>query len=115
MNLWQTDQIQPENRVVLEGETIPALFWKAVEQRSDGIWLRQKELGIWRSQSWREVGEAVREIAGGLLSLGLARGEVVSILANTRREWVMSDLAVLSCAAVANGIYPTDAAAQVQY
>jgi long-chain acyl-CoA synthetase len=115
MNLWQSDQIQPETRVVLEGETIPALFWKAVDQRGDAVWLRQKELGIWRSQSWREVGEGVREIAGGLLSLGLGRGEVVSILANTRREWVMADLAVLSCAAVANGIYPTDAAAQVQY
>ncbi len=115
MNLWQSDQIQPETRVVLEGETIPALFWKAVEQRGDAVWLRQKELGIWRSQSWREVGEGVREIASGLLSLGLARGEVVSILANTRREWVMTDLAVLSCAAVANGIYPTDAASQVQY
>ena len=115
MNLWQTDQIQPETRVVLEGETIPALFWKAVEQRNDQVWLRQKELGIWRSQSWREVGHVVRETAHGLLSLGLGRGEVVSILANTRREWVMADLAVLSCAAVANGIYPTDAAAQVQY
>ncbi len=115
MNLWQTDQIQPETRVVLEGQTIPALFWNAVNQRSNGIWLRQKELGIWRSQTWQEVGQVVREIAGGLLSLGLAKGEVVSILANTRREWVMTDLAVLSCAAVANGIYPTDAAAQVQY
>ena len=115
MNLWQTHQIQPEPRVVLEGQTIPALFWKAVEQRGDEIWLRQKELGIWRSQSWREVGQVVREIAGGLLSLGLARGETASILSNTRREWVTTDLAVLSCAAIANGIYPTDAPAQVQY
>jgi long-chain acyl-CoA synthetase len=57
----------------------------------------------------------VREITAGLLQLGLASGEVVSILANTRREWVTTDLAVLSCAAVSNGIYPTDAPAQVQY
>ncbi|MBM3362408.1 MAG: long-chain fatty acid--CoA ligase [Betaproteobacteria bacterium] len=115
MNLWQTDQIQAQTRVVLEGQTIPALFWNAVQQRGETVWLRQKELGIWRSQTWQQVGQVVREIAGGLLSLGLARGEVVSILANTRREWVMTDLAVLSCAAVSNGIYPTDAAAQVQY
>ncbi len=115
MNLWQADQIRPETRVVLEGQTIPALFWNAVQSRGQETWLRQKELGIWQSQSWAEVGQIVREMAGGLLHLGLARGEVASILANTRREWVMADLAVLSCAAVANGIYPTDAAAQVQY
>ena len=115
MNLWQADQIAPETRVVLAGETLPALFWNAVKERSHQVWLRQKELGIWHSQNWQEVGQAVREITAGLLQLGLASGEVVSILANTRREWVTTDLAVLSCAAVSNGIYPTDAPAQVQY
>ncbi len=115
MNLWQADQIVPETRVVLAGETLPALFWNAVQERSHQVWLRQKELGIWHSQNWQEVGQAVREITAGLLQLGLASGEVVSILANTRREWVTTDLAVLSCAAVSNGIYPTDAPAQVQY
>ncbi|NBQ86790.1 MAG: long-chain fatty acid--CoA ligase [Betaproteobacteria bacterium] len=104
-----------ETRVVLAGETLPTLFWNAVQERSNQVWLRQKELGIWQSQSWQEVGQIVRELAAGLLELGLAAGEVVSILANTRREWVMADLAVLSCAAVSNGIYPTDAPAQVQY
>jgi long-chain acyl-CoA synthetase len=115
MNLWQADQIAPETQVVLAGETLPALFWNAVKERSHQVWLRQKELGIWHSQNWQEVGQAVREITAGLLQLGLASGEVVSILANTRREWVTTDLAVLSCAAVSNGIYPTDAPAQVQY
>ena len=115
MNLWQAHQITPETRVVLEGETVPELFWNAVRERDEQVWLRQKELGIWQSQSWQEVGQAVRELACGLLQLGLQRGEVVSILANTRREWVMADLAVLSGAAVCNGIYPTDAPAQVHY
>ncbi|MEI7783481.1 MAG: long-chain fatty acid--CoA ligase [Betaproteobacteria bacterium] len=115
MNLWQADQIATETRVVLAGETLPALFCNAVQQRAQEVWLRQKELGIWHSQSWQEVGQIVRETTAGLLHLGLARGEVASILANTRREWVTSDLAVLSCAAVSNGIYPTDAPAQVQF
>ncbi len=113
--LWDVSHIQPETRVVLEGDTLTSLFWNGVQQRGDQVWLRQKELGIWRSWTWREVGVAVREIAGGLLSLGLARGEVASILANTKVEWVLADLAILSCGGVANGIYPTDAASQVHY
>ena len=114
-NLWDLSHIQPETRVVLEGATIPAMFWNGVEKRGKQVWLRQKKLGIWRSWNWTETGGAVREIAGGLLSLGFARGECASILSNTVVEWVLADLAVLSCGGVSNGIYPTDAASQVHY
>lgn len=114
-NLWDLAHIQPNPDVVLEGETIPALFWNAVAQRGPRVWLRQKELGLWRSRTWAEVGEAVREIAGGLLALGFAPGATASILSNTVVEWVLADLAVLSCGGVCSGIYPTDAPAQVHY
>ena len=49
------------------------------------------------------------------MSLGFAPGQTASILSNTVIEWVLADLAVLSCGGVANGIYPTDAASQVHY
>jgi long-chain acyl-CoA synthetase len=113
--LWNLQDIQPETRVVLEGDTIPAMFWNAVAQRGPKVWMRQKDLGIWRSWSWDRTGEAVREIAGGLLSLGFAPHDTASILSNTVVEWVLADLAVLSCGGISNGIYPTDAAAQVHY
>lgn len=113
--LWDLSHIQPETRVVLEGDTIPAMFWNGVAQRGPAIWMRQKELGIWRSWTWDRTGDAVREVAGGLMHLGLAPGDTASILSNTVIEWVLADLAILSCGGVSNGIYPTDAAAQVQY
>jgi len=114
-NLWDLSHIQPNNAVVLEGDTIPAMFWNGVDKRGQQVWMRQKELGIWRAWTWQQAAEAVREIAGGLMSLGLPAGGTVSILSNTVIEWVLADLAVLSCGAVSNGIYPTDAASQVQY
>ncbi|MDW5443991.1 AMP-dependent synthetase/ligase [Polaromonas sp. SM01] len=114
-NLWNLSHIQPNHELVMPGDTIPAMFWNAVAQRQDKVWMRQKKLGLWHSWSWNQTGEAVREIAGGLLSLGFAQGECASILSNTVIEWVLADLAVLSCGGVANGIYPTDAASQVHY
>jgi long-chain acyl-CoA synthetase len=114
-NLWDLSHIQPETKVVLEGDTIPALFWNGVAQRGPQVWMRQKKLGIWGSWTWAQTAEAVREIADGLISLGFAPGDTASILSNTVVEWVLADLAVLSCGGVANGIYPTDAAAQVHY
>ena len=114
-NLWDLSTLQPNRDIVVPGETLSALFWNAVQQRGSGTWMRQKELGIWRTWSWNQTADATREIAGGLLSLGFARGECASILANTVVEWVLTDLAVLSCGGVSNGIYPTDAASQVRY
>src|SRR5688572_23948121 len=114
-NLWDLSHIQPATAIALEGETIPAMFWNGVAKRGDQVWMRQKQLGIWRSWSWKQTGEAVREIAGGLMHLGFAPRDTASILSNTVIEWVLADLAILSCGGVANGIYPTDAASQVQY
>jgi long-chain acyl-CoA synthetase len=114
-NLWNLSHIRPQTEVVMAGETIPALFWNAVQARGPQVWMRQKDLGIWQSWSWDQTATAVREIGHGLLSLGLAPHETASILSNTNIEWVLADLAVLSCGGVCNGIYPTDAAAQVHY
>ena len=113
--LWNLSHIQPQTQVVMAGDTIPAVFWNAVQTRGPRVWMRQKELGIWRSWTWDQTASAVREIGHGLLALGFAPHETASILSNTNIEWVLSDLAVLSCGGVSNGIYPTDAAAQVHY
>ncbi|MGJ7511736.1 AMP-dependent synthetase/ligase [Variovorax sp. GT1P44] len=113
--LWDLDHLQPRLDVVVPGDTIPAMFWNAVRMRADKVWMRQKKLGIWRSWTWQQTANAVREIAGGLMAIGFAPGECASILSNTVVEWVLSDLAVLSCGGVSNGIYPTDAASQVHY
>ncbi len=113
--LWDLPLNTTNTEVVIPGETLPAVFWNAVRLRGEKVWLREKDLGIWRSWSWNRTGEAVRDVAHGLIAIGLQPGERVSILSNTVVEWVLADLGVLSAGGVANGIYPTDAAGQVHY
>ncbi len=114
-NLWDLSHLKPREDVVIAGDTIPAMFRNAVAQRGDAVFMRQKKLGIWREWTWNQAAQAVHEIGNGLLALGFNAGECASIASNTVVEWVLADLAVLSCGGVSNGIYPTDAAAQVQY
>ncbi|MFY9514193.1 MAG: long-chain fatty acid--CoA ligase [Rubrivivax sp.] len=114
-DLWDALKLQPNTDIVLPGDTLPAVFWNGVARRGDTVWLREKQLGIWRSWSWNQVAQAVREVAHGLMALGFEPGERVSILSNTVVEWVLADLAALSAGGVSSGIYPTDSAAQVQY
>jgi long-chain acyl-CoA synthetase len=113
--LWDLSHLQPCTDIVVPGETIPAMFWEAVKRRGPNVWLRQKELGIWRAHSWDDVARGVTEIGHGLLDLGFAPGDTASILSNTVVDWVLADLAVLCAGGVANGIYPTDAPSQVHY
>jgi len=96
-------------------QSIPELFRLRVKELGDATMMRQKELGIWRAYSWNEVSTIVAEIGAGLVSIGFEPGEVVSVLSNTCREWVWCDLAVQSVGGVCNGIYPTDAAPQVDF
>jgi len=99
----------------IEHGTVARLFWHGVRTRGPQVILRQKELGIWRAETWEELGRAAREVGMGLAALGFEPGEVASIQSNTNREWVYADLGILGAGGVSNGIYPTDAAAQAEY
>ncbi len=114
-NLWNLAEFPPSPPIRLPGDTVTALFWNAVERRSQQMWMRQKKFGIWRGWTWSETGEAVREVANGLLALNFGRQECAAILSNTVIEWMLADLAVLSCGGCTNGVYPTDSAEQVHY
>ncbi|MCX7175020.1 MAG: long-chain fatty acid--CoA ligase [Proteobacteria bacterium] len=105
----------PASTVVMPGETIPRMFWNAVQKRGENIIFRQKAFGLWQSLNWRDLGEIVREVGMGLIELGFAPGERTSILGNTEQEWLFSDLGVLCAGGISSGIYPTDAVAQVEY
>jgi long-chain acyl-CoA synthetase len=103
-------------KIEIEGcDTIPKLFWHQVLARGTRTAFREKVLGIWRSTSWRDYGERARSAGMGLVKLGLARGEVVSVLAETVPEWLYADLGTMGAGGVTNGIYPTDSAKQVEY
>lgn len=115
--MWSKDgkQFWSTTDIVVPGETLPRMFWNAAMQRGDAVICRQKQLGLWQSLSWRELAQQVREIGMGLIELKVGAGETASILGNTRREWLLSDLAILCVGGVSSGIYPTDAASQVAY
>ncbi|CAG0944119.1 MAG: Long-chain-fatty-acid--CoA ligase FadD15 [Rhodocyclaceae bacterium] len=114
---WTTDSKQhwSTRDVVVPGDTVPRLFWNAVGKRTDRVIFRQKAFGLWQALTWRGLADIVREIGMGLVELGFAPGETVSILGNTRQEWLFCDLGVLCAGGVSSGIYPTDSATQVQY
>jgi long-chain acyl-CoA synthetase len=77
--------------------------------------MRHKENGVWRATSWDEWDRASREIAGGLVDAGVAVGEPVIILANTRPEWLEADVGILMAGGITVPIYPSNTPEQCEY
>ncbi len=89
----------------------------AVREHGDRRAVMYKDEGAadWTSKSYREVGEIVERLALGLMDLGIAKGDKVSILANTRPEWTYFDFAALTAGATVVPIYQTNSPEECQY
>ena len=67
------------------------------------------------SLSGKEFFERIRDLSLGLGALGVGPGDRVAIVAESRPEWVMADLAILTGAAVTVPVYPTLSSTQARY
>jgi long-chain acyl-CoA synthetase len=57
----------------------------------------------------------VRDVALGLVSLGIERGDRVAVLANTRVEFAVADLAISTAGAIVVPVYPSNSADECQW
>ena len=57
--------------------------------------------------TWAEYLRAVEEIACGLRSLGVAKGEVVALDSETRLEFYLADMGIMAAGSVAAAMYPS--------
>lgn len=106
----------PIDRVTTKEDTIYALLSRRVER--DG----QDVIANWQdsqTRQWHEVTSeqmllAVRQVAKGLLGLGIRKGHTVIIYSSTMYEWGLVDFACAAIGAVSVPIYETDSPSQAQ-
>ncbi len=104
------------DQVVVDGcSTISQLFWKRAQGYPEKVALREKDFGIWNEYTWNDYGRFARYAGHGLRALGMQRGDRCSIASEVNKEWMFADLGVIGMGGVTNGVYPTDAASQVEY
>ena len=77
--------------------------------------LRHKVGDRWADVSFRELGETVREIALGLVDVGIEPGDRVAIISQTRPEWTYACFGVMTAGATAVSIYPTNSPEECHY
>ena len=95
-------------------KTLAAMVLEAVD-RYDGAALKYHDGEDWTELSYDELGTAVREIAGGLIELGVEPGGRVAIFSDTRHEWTLADLGAIVAGATVVPIYHTSAAEEAKH
>lgn len=96
-------------------QTVPLRFKATVDHFQDRVALRYKQYGLWHDLSWNQYYMQAKFIGSALVSMGLEKGQCVSIIGDNCPEWVIADLAIQCVGGVAVGVYSTNAAAQVEY
>ncbi|MGH7741461.1 MAG: AMP-dependent synthetase/ligase, partial [Candidatus Eiseniibacteriota bacterium] len=95
--------------------TLIGIFLDTVERHRKATQFMRKAGGSWESRSAEQSLADVERLAMGLRDLGVKPGDHVALLAETRYEWAIADLAILGLGAVTVPLYPTLVAAPVQY
>jgi long-chain acyl-CoA synthetase len=88
--------------------TVATLAGTAGQRFAEHVAARYKSGGEWHELTFAHVKEAVDEIALGLVALGIAAGDRVAILADTRLEWTLASYAISAAGAVVVPVYPTN-------
>jgi long-chain acyl-CoA synthetase len=96
-------------------KTIADLLPLAAKKYGDTPAQRYKVGEEWADVSYTELGEAVREVALGLVDLGIEPGEKISILAHTRPEWTQACFGILTAGGALVTIYQTNSPEECQY
>jgi long-chain acyl-CoA synthetase len=111
-----TSAVSRDDTAMIEGaKTAVELFAKRVAASGSKTAMRYKEGGVWREKTWSDWDTASREIAGGLRALGIGHGDRVCLLANTRPEWVESDVGILLAGGVTVPIYQSNTPRECEY
>jgi long-chain acyl-CoA synthetase len=96
-------------------DTFPKLLMHHARVRPERPAIREKDLGIWQTLTWREFAEEVRAIAAALAALGLKRGEHFALVGDNRPRLYATMAAGQCLGAIPVPLYQDAVAAEMAF
>jgi len=96
-------------------KTIAAEVPAAVEKHANTVAQLHKAGDQWVSTTYDEMGTASREVAFGLIDLGIQPRDRVAILSHTRPEWTWANFGTITMGATSVSIYQTNSPEECRY
>jgi len=100
---------------VAEPDTLPQLLERNARMHRDRTATREKDRGIWQSQTWGQYRDQVRDFALGLAALGLRRGEKLSVIGDNRPRLYAAQVAAQCLGGVAVPVYQDSIAKELAW
>ena len=85
-----------------------AMFFDQASARSARPFLWHKQDGAWASTNWSEAATRVAAMARALVALGIAPGDRVVLVSESRPEWPIADLAIMAAGGITVPAYTTN-------
>ena len=98
-----------------ELSTIADLPFHVLGRHPKPLLVGQVRQGAIAGQSTRDWFDRVRDVSLGLEALGIGPGDRVAIMAESRPEWLVADLAILTRGAITVPVYSTLTGPQARY
>ena len=102
----------------IEGKTLIDFIDRNADEYPDYPALNtpaNSEYSAWDSMSWSEYREVSKNLASGLMSLGLGPGNTAFIMSNNTKEHNISDLGIVYCGATPSTLYKQLKSEQIEY
>ena len=81
--------------------TIPKLFLSQCKRYGKNkVAMREKEFGIWIPFTWQDYYDNVKYLSLGMVSLGLKKGDKVSMMGDNRPEGLWAEIAAMCAGAI---------------
>lgn len=95
--------------------TIADLLPKAAAKYGEQSATSYKDGDTWKQQSYQELLDESTALGLGLVALGIAPGDRVAILCNTRRDWTVADFASTRAGACVVTVYQTNSPKECEW
>jgi long-chain acyl-CoA synthetase len=94
---------------------LATMFFDAAGVVGDRALLWRKTKGEWRPTSARVATDRAAALAAGLAELGVAPGDRVALISESRPEWAIADFAIMASGAITVPAYVTNSTADHLY
>src|SRR6201999_1350957 len=103
----ESERLVESNGTEKSWPNLAAMFFDQARRYGDKPFLWAKRDGTYRPLTWREAAAQVEGLARGLRALGLQRGDRGALVFETRPEWMIADLAIVSAGGITVPAYTT--------
>ena len=96
--------------------TIPKLFISQCKRYGKNkVAMREKEFGIWIPFTWQDYYDNVKYLSLGMVSLGLKKGDKVSMIGDNRPEGLWAEIAAMCAGAIGVWLFQDCMMDEVKY